>query len=135
VLGEAFCTYVHPILENSTSVWSLHHIGLVDIIEKVHCLFTKRIFCLSLKLDSLHVRHFKQNLIKCCKITNGLVAIDFNRLQISSLLPTVITHVDGGHNLKLYIQNCRLVVCKFSFARRVHKSGMEHFITQCCIYF
>jgi len=30
VLVKAFCTYVRPILEYCTPVWSPHHIGLVD---------------------------------------------------------------------------------------------------------
>jgi len=41
VLVKAFCTY---ILEYCTPVWSPHHIGLVDKIEKVQRRFTKRIF-------------------------------------------------------------------------------------------
>jgi len=47
VLVKAFCTYVRPILEYCTPVWSPHNIGLVDKIEKVQRRFTKRIFCLS----------------------------------------------------------------------------------------
>jgi len=86
VLVKAFCTDVRPTLEYCTSEWSSHHIGLVDKIEKVQCCFTKRILCLSnlsyrdglllLKLDSLHVRGIKQDLIMCYKIIDGLVALD-----------------------------------------------------------
>jgi len=66
---------VRPILEYCTPVWSPHYIGLFDKIEKVQNQFTKIIFCLSilsykdrllsLKLDSLHVRCIKQDLIMC----------------------------------------------------------------------
>ena len=123
-LVKVFCTYVRPILEYCTPVWSPHHIGLVDKIKKVQRRFTKRIFCLSnlsykdrlllLKLDFLHVRRIKQDLIICHKNINGLVAIDCSEFFS-------ITDCDStrGHNLKLYIQNCRLDVRKFSFARRV----------------
>jgi len=41
---------VRPILEYFRAyscVWSPHHIGLVDKIEKDQRRFTKRIFCLS----------------------------------------------------------------------------------------
>jgi hypothetical protein len=71
VLVEAFCTYVHPILEHCTPVWSPHHKKLADKIEKVQRRFTKRIHGLSnlsLKLDSLHVRRIKQDLTMCYKI-------------------------------------------------------------------
>jgi len=59
---------LRPILEYCTPLWSPHHIGLVDKIEKVQRRFTKIIFCLSylsyrdrqLSLkDSLHVRRIK----------------------------------------------------------------------------
>jgi len=66
VLVKALCTYVRPILEYYTLVWSPHHIGLVDKIENVQRRFTKRIFCLlnlsykdrllSLKLDRFFTR-------------------------------------------------------------------------------
>jgi len=32
VLVKAFCTYVRPILEYCSPVWTPHHIGLVDEI-------------------------------------------------------------------------------------------------------
>jgi len=77
---------MHPFLEYCTPVWSPHLIGLFDKIVKVQRHFTQRILCLSnlsyrdrllpLKLDSLHVRRIKQNLIMCYEIINGLVAID-----------------------------------------------------------
>jgi len=41
VLVKAFCIDVRPILEYCTPVWSPHHIGLVDKIEKVQCRFYK----------------------------------------------------------------------------------------------
>ena len=106
VLGKAFCTYVRPILEYCIPVWSPHHIGLVDKLEKVQSRFTKIIFCLSnlsyedslllLKLDSFHVRRIKQDLIMCYKVINGLVAIDCSEFFS-------FTEYDRtrGHNLKL----------------------------------
>jgi len=114
---------VRSILEYCTPVWSPHHIGL-NKIEKVQRRFTNRIFCLSnlsyryrllsLELDSLHVRRIKQDLIMCYKIINGLVAID-----CSEFFSFIDCDWTRGHNLKLYIQICRLDVRKFSFARRV----------------
>jgi len=68
----------------------------------------------SLKLESLHVRRIKQDLIMCFKIINGLVAID-----CSDFFTLVKCDRTRGHNFKLYINDCRLDVRKFSFARRV----------------
>ena len=69
---------MRPILEYCTPVWSPHHKGLADKIEKIQCRFTKRIYGLSnlsyedrlssLKLDSLHVKRIKQDLTMCYKI-------------------------------------------------------------------
>ena len=75
VLLKAFCTYVRPILEYCTTVWSPHHIGLNDKLENVQRRFTKRISSLShlsyedrlvyLELDSLRVRRVKHDMIMC----------------------------------------------------------------------
>jgi len=124
VLVKAFCTYVRPILEYCAPVWSPHHKGLADKIEKVQRRFTKRIYglsnlsyedrLLSLKLESLHVRRIKQDLTMCYKIVNGLIAID-----CSDFFSFTNCDRTRGHNFKIYIQNCRLDARKFSFARRV----------------
>jgi len=124
VLVKAFCAYVRPILEYCAPVWSPHHIGLIDKLEKVQRRFTKKMLGLSdlsykdrlalLKLDSLHIRRIKQDLIMCFKIIHGLVAID-----CSDFFTMVNCDRTRGHNFKLYINNCRLDVRKFSFARRV----------------
>jgi len=75
VLIKAYCTYVRPILVYCTPVWSPHHRGLNNKLENVQRRFTKRINGLScltyedrlvhLKLDSLHVRRIKQDMIMC----------------------------------------------------------------------
>ena len=76
-------------------------------------MFVKFIVLL-LKLDSLHVGRIKQDLIWCYTIIKGSVAIDYS--EFFSFNDCDRTRV---HNLKLYIQNCRLDARKFSFARRV----------------
>ena len=38
---KAYTTYVRPLLEYCTVVWSLHHTGLVNRIESVQYNFTK----------------------------------------------------------------------------------------------
>jgi len=44
VLVKAFCTYVRPILEYCTPVWSPHHIGHVDKIEKSNIALQREFF-------------------------------------------------------------------------------------------
>ena len=65
-------------------------------------------------MDSLFTRRVKQDLIMCYKITNGLICPDFSDFFFRSASDRT-----RGHNLKLGIQNCRLDVRKFCFARRV----------------
>jgi len=122
VLIKAYCTYVRPMLKYCTSVWSPHN-GQIDEQENIQRRFAERIdglWCLSyedhlvhLKLDSLRVRRIKQDMIMCYKIINSLVAMkcsdffSFNNVRTRE------------HNFKLYLPECRLDACKFSFARRV----------------
>jgi len=73
VFIKAYCTYVRPILQYCTLVWSPHHIGLNDKLENFKRRFTKQINDLSrlsyeerlvhLKLDSSCVRRIKQYMI------------------------------------------------------------------------
>jgi len=124
VLVKAFCTYVRPVLEYCTPVWSPHLTGLIDKLEKVQRRFTKKLYgmsnlsynerLVSLKLDSLYNRRVKQDLIMCYKIINGLICLDF-----SDFFTTSPSDRTRGHNFKLGIQNCRLDTRKFCFARRV----------------
>jgi len=123
VLTKAYCTYVRPILEYCTPVWSPHHTGLNDKLENVQRRFTKRISGLScvsyeerlvhLKLDSLRVRRIKQDMIMCYKIINDLVAMNCSDFFAFNNVRT------RGHNFKLCLPECRVDVRKFSFARRV----------------
>lgn len=50
----------------------------------------------------------------CYKIINNLICLDY-----SDFFTTAVSDRTRGHNHKLYIKNCRLDICKFSFARRV----------------
>jgi len=47
VLKLAFCTYVRPLLEFSTQVWSPHYKYLIDEIESVQRFFTRKLSGLS----------------------------------------------------------------------------------------
>ena len=43
ILTRAFLTYVRPILEYCTSIWSPHQSYLIDKIERVQRYFTRRV--------------------------------------------------------------------------------------------
>jgi len=65
-----------------------------------------------LKLDSLHVRRIKQDMIMCYKIINGLVALNCSDFFSFNYVRT------RGHNFKLYLPECRLDARKLEFASR-----------------
>jgi hypothetical protein len=124
VLIKAFCTYVRPVLEYCSQVWSPHHAGLVNKIEQVQRRFTKKLAGLSnltyndrltvLNLQPLELRRIKLDLIMCYKIINGLVAIDSSYMFVASRNTSTRGHID-----KLFIQRSRLDVRKFTFASRI----------------
>jgi hypothetical protein len=81
LLVKAFITYVRPLLEFGSSVWSPHHQYLISKLEKVQRFFTKRIPGMwnlsyeqrlaSLKLHSLEIRRKLSDLSLCYKLVNG----------------------------------------------------------------
>ena len=111
VLVKAFCTYVRPVLEYCTPVWSPHHIGLINKLESVQRRFTKKLYGLScssykerlakLKLESLYARRVKQDLVMCYKICNNLICLEY-----SDFFAAPVSDCTRGHNYKLLIQNC-----------------------------
>ena len=81
VLKLAFCTYVRPLLEFSSQVWSLRYRYLIDKIESVQRFFTTKLSCLQnltyiqcLKvfgLESLKWRRLIFDLVFCYKIIHA----------------------------------------------------------------
>jgi ribonuclease P/MRP protein subunit RPP40 len=78
ILAKAFTTYVPPLLEYCTPVWSPHFKKLIRMVENVQRRFTKRIDGLThltypvrlqlLQLEALQERRHKFDLIMCYKI-------------------------------------------------------------------
>jgi len=72
VLRKAFITYIRPLLEYASSIWSPTQAGLIDKVESVQRQFTKRIPALhelsyrdrlsALNLDSLEHRRLRLDL-------------------------------------------------------------------------
>ena len=102
VLTKAFVTYVRPILEYCTSVWSPHTVSNINKIESCKHWFTNRIKGLSDKryperLASLGLETLQARRLKCdLQIHN----------QISLLIDDFLVFADctstRGHCYKLY---------------------------------
>ena len=94
VLKKAFITYVRPIMEYASNVWSPHLLKHINAIERVQKHFTKRIPSLSnlsyperlaaLDLEPLELRRLKSDLVMYCKCLHDLVAIPFNDFFVTS---------------------------------------------------
>jgi hypothetical protein len=81
----AFITYIHPILEYNSIIWSPNLIHLIDLIENVQRNFTKCIPSLSslpyterlaLDLDFLELRRLQFDLVYYYKVLNNLTPFD-----------------------------------------------------------
>lgn len=122
----AFKTYVLPLLDYCSQVWSPHLLKDVLYVESVQRLFTKRLPGLkdfsyfqrltALGLCSLERRRLDFDLIFCYKILNGLIAGSPENYGLF-----LSNRRSRGHSCKLIIENSRVDVRKFYFANRVCK--------------
>ena len=86
LLSSAFTSYVCPILEYLSPIWSPHSVKDIDIIENVQRRFTKLFPHLRslpystrltrLGLTSLQARRIKSDLCSCYKITHSLTVLN-----------------------------------------------------------
>ena len=110
LLVRASLTYVRPLLEYNSIIWSPHFKCNVDTIEKVQRRFTKRIpgfgncsydECLNLlHLPILEIRRLRYDLIWCYKILFSHVKVcssDLFDFRVSST---------RGHPYKLFKHRC-----------------------------
>jgi len=82
---KAFITYVCPLLEYCSLVWSPSSKTLIDQLESVQRRFTKRLpglqsitydeRCAYLKIDRLELRRLYASLILCYKIIHSLTVL------------------------------------------------------------
>ena len=106
----AFKTFVRPILESNSVVWSPHLIENINRLESVQVFFTKKLFqrcglrssgytdrLSKSNLKSLEHRRLLADLVMVYKILNGLVDIDPNLLF--TFKP--VTYHLRGHNQTL----------------------------------
>lgn len=122
-LCRAFITYVRPIVEYNSPVWSPSSVTSINLIESVQRRFTKRLDGLTqfsyfdrlvvLQWTTLETRRIYADLIMCFKIVHGLVAIEFSNLF------TFSTSSTRGHKFKLLVPCCKCNVRKNFFSVRI----------------
>ena len=119
-----YTTYIRPMLEYNTEIWSPVYLRDIDKVESIQRNFTKRIkglheksylerlvFC---NLESLELRRIKTDVLLVFKIKNRLVDLCFD--DFFSYAPNVGTR---GNSLKLYPSVARKVVTYNYFSNRV----------------
>jgi len=88
LLMKAYITYILPIFDYGSPVWSPCKLGDIDLLENVQRNFTKRlqgmhdlpyeVRLVKCGLVSLELRRLRKDLALCYQIVNGLIALDFN---------------------------------------------------------
>ena len=99
-MKRPYTTYVRPVLEYFTQIWSPTLIKYIDLIENVQRSFTRRIpvlknlsypECLAnLDIESLELRRLRFDLLMYYKIIRGFVRIqcdDFLNFRLTRTLP------------------------------------------------
>ena len=123
-MTRAFTTYVRPLLEYASCVWSPCSIKDVKRIESVQRRFTKRLpgmthfsYASRLKavgLDTLEHRRLQQDLLHTYKILFGKLNIDYTNMFCFRL-----HSITRGHQWKLYPNFHRTNLRKKFFCERV----------------
>ncbi|XP_047123026.1 uncharacterized protein LOC124806303 [Hydra vulgaris] len=89
VIVKAYTTYIRPILEYCSPVWSPNRTKMNNTVERVQRRFTKRISNLNnvsyssrlsiLGLELLEIQRLKQDMITCYEILKNLVCLNKSR--------------------------------------------------------
>ena len=127
ILTRAFTTYVRPLLEYASPIWSPSHLTLISAIESVQRNFTKRLPGLQnfnysdrlkiLTLKSLEHRRLIVDLLTCHKIIHQHISITSeNFLKLSS------TQNLCGHSFKLTQPLAKNTIQKHFFTTRIVKA-------------
>ena len=120
----AFKSYILPLLEYCSPIWSPHSVGDIILLESVQRRFTKRIPGLetlsydarlqALNMITLERRRLHFDLVFCYKVLNGPIGgvPDNYGLELS-------TRKSRGNSFKLVINNSRIDARKYFFSSRV----------------
>ena len=108
LLLKAYISYVLPIFDYCSSIWSPYKLTDIDLLENVQRNFTKRLNGMQdlsyeerlskCGLVSLELRRLRKDIALCYQIVNGLIAIDFKEF----FLPCPYNKT-RGHRQKLKI--------------------------------
>jgi ribonuclease P/MRP protein subunit RPP40 len=126
-LIRAYKSYILPVLEYNSSVWSPFLIKDIDCVESVQRYFTRRVFkrcgfpdspyierLARLQLPLLELRRIHKDLIMCYKIVHGNTVANVAEFFIFTNNPRT-----RGNCLKLYKRDVCLDIRKYFFSNRV----------------
>jgi hypothetical protein len=123
-LIQAYKSYILPMLDYCSSVWSPSLLYNIVALESVQRLFTRRIpgmkyisypkRLVSLKLPSLELRRLRSDLVLCYKILHGFVA---GPPECFGLI--VRTGVVRGNGMRLFKEHVRIDSRKHFFSSRI----------------
>ena len=123
-LLKAFTTYVRPLLEYASPVWSPCTVTAISKVESVQRSFTKRLPGLNnldyanrlcvLEIESLELRRLRRDMIYVYKMLFGLVDLSFNDYFVLR-----VDSITRGHKYKLFANYSRLNIRKHFFTERI----------------
>lgn len=123
-----FKSYILPVLNYCSSIWTPHMIGDIDALESVQRMFTKKLpgydkmsykaRLFKLKLPSLELRRLRADLLLCYKIFHGDVCGPPERYGLKLSCQIKGTR---GHSLKLCADHSRVDTRLHFFSTRIVK--------------
>ncbi len=127
-LTQMFKTFVRPVLEYASPVWSPYLHKDIDALEKVQIYFTRRLPGISgsypqrleflksksIDLEILELRRIQSDLIEVFKIVNGLCALEF--AEFFQWSPATMVR---GHSLRILRPRSQLDSRHYFFCVRV----------------
>jgi len=130
-LMRAYITYVRPLIEYASQVWSPHLQMDINKLEAVQRRFTKRLYGMydleytarlrALNIDSLEKRRLHADLVLAYKILFGLV--DINSSDFFILNNNNYRETRALNPYKLCISSCRVDTRKYFFAGALSRLG------------
>ena len=126
LLLKGYLTYVRPLLEYGSPIWSPHFKYLVDKIESVQKYYTKRIPGMwdlpyterlnYLGLQTLEKRRVNTDLLLCLQIINGKID--------TSILHSFVRNTNRnvkirGNSYKLNKISCKIDATKYVYSNRI----------------
>ena len=127
-LINAYKSYIRPLVEYCTQIWSPYKMGDIDIVERVQRYFTRRLYIKcgipytnylnrlkTCQLEPLEVRRLKFDVKLVYQICHDLVDVNFDDFfKYARHYPVL-----RGHQYKLFVPYSRVDIRKYFFANRV----------------